>query len=70
MEAIIRMASQGRVAVMRFEGTIYDVGTPMGYLRAIVKFGLARDSFRPEILDYLVVPEKSDFRSLHEPVFR
>jgi UTP--glucose-1-phosphate uridylyltransferase len=36
-----------------FEGTRYDAGTPMGWLRASVELALARPDLGPEFADYL-----------------
>jgi UTP--glucose-1-phosphate uridylyltransferase len=52
-DAINHLASQGKVAVKRFEGRILDVGTPRGYLEAFVEFGLYRKEFRKAFLDFL-----------------
>ncbi|MCH8077228.1 MAG: UTP--glucose-1-phosphate uridylyltransferase [SAR324 cluster bacterium] len=51
--AINRLAGQGRVAVRRFEGKVLDVGTPLGYLEAMVSYGLHRPEFREDLLAYL-----------------
>jgi UTP--glucose-1-phosphate uridylyltransferase len=52
-DAINHLARQGRVVVQRFEGKLLDVGTPMGYLHAIVECGIARKEFRTGFLEYL-----------------
>lgn len=52
-DAINLMASRGQVVVKRFEGKLLDVGTPMGYLQAIVESGLHREEFREEFAAYL-----------------
>jgi UTP--glucose-1-phosphate uridylyltransferase len=36
-----------------FEGTRYDAGTPMGWLKASVELALARPDLGPELADYL-----------------
>ena len=36
-----------------FEGTRYDAGTPMGWLKASVELALARPDMGPEFADYL-----------------
>ena len=52
-EAINRLAAVGKVAVQRFDGKILDVGSPRGYLEAVVEYGLMREEFREEFLDFL-----------------
>jgi UTP--glucose-1-phosphate uridylyltransferase len=52
-EAIQRLAAQGRVVVQRFEGKILDVGTPQGYLHSFIEFGLQREEFRSDLLQYM-----------------
>lgn len=52
-EAINQLAGQGRVVVKRFSGRLLDVGTPQGYLEAIVAYGLTREEFREPFLKYL-----------------
>ena len=52
-EAINNLAAEGRVVVKRFEGQLVDVGTPQGYLEAIVAYGLRREEFRQPLLKYL-----------------
>lgn len=51
--AINELAKQGKVVVRRFAGQVLDVGTPQGYLEAIVSYGLQREEFRDEFLAYL-----------------
>ncbi|MCZ6628957.1 MAG: UTP--glucose-1-phosphate uridylyltransferase [SAR324 cluster bacterium] len=52
-EVVNQLAEAGRVVVKRFEGRLIDVGTPQGYLHAIVEYGLYREEFREPWLDYL-----------------
>ncbi len=52
-DAINYMASRGRVVVQRIEGKLMDVGTPHGYLRAIIEYGLSRKEFRADLLDFM-----------------
>ena len=52
-DAINQLAGQGRVAACRFEGKVLDVGTPLGYLEAIVNYGLHRPEFREDFLAIL-----------------
>ena len=41
------------VVVKRFEGQLIDVGTPQGYLEAVVEYGLHRKEFREPFLQFL-----------------
>ena len=52
-EALQHLAGQGKVAVCRFEGEILDVGTPQGYLEAIIEYGLGQEKYREGLLAYL-----------------
>jgi UTP--glucose-1-phosphate uridylyltransferase len=52
-EAIQRLANQGRVVVRRFAGQMLDVGTPQGYLHSFIEFGLLREEFHDDLLDYM-----------------
>ncbi|NIP72298.1 MAG: UTP--glucose-1-phosphate uridylyltransferase, partial [Gammaproteobacteria bacterium] len=37
----------------RFHGSLLDVGTPRGYLHAVIEYGLTRREFREDLLDYM-----------------
>ncbi len=39
---------------LRFDGQRYDCGSKAGFLQATVAFGLAREEFRDEFLEYLI----------------
>ena len=52
-DAINFLAGQGRVVVKRFEGTLLDVGSPAGYLQAVVEYGLSRPDLRKGLETYL-----------------
>ncbi len=52
-DAINLLAERGRVVVQRFEGQLLDVGTPGGYLEAVVECALAREEFREPFLKFL-----------------
>lgn len=52
-EAINHLAQDGKVAVCRFEGTLLDVGTPGGYLKATIEAGLSRPEFRDDLIEFL-----------------
>lgn len=52
-DAINLLAGAGRVVVKRFEGQLIDVGTPQGYLEAVVEYGLHREEFREPFLQFL-----------------
>jgi UTP--glucose-1-phosphate uridylyltransferase len=52
-DAINSMVAAQHVVVQRIEGRLVDVGTPQGYLHAIVEYGLQRPEFREELLHFL-----------------
>lgn len=52
-EALNHLAGKGRVVNARFTGTLMDVGTPEGYLEAVVEYGLKRPEFREKFLAFL-----------------
>jgi UTP--glucose-1-phosphate uridylyltransferase len=41
------------VYAFEFEGTRYDVGEKMGFIRTTVEFALQREDLRENLLDYL-----------------
>jgi UTP--glucose-1-phosphate uridylyltransferase len=49
-DAINTLAQKGRVVVQRIQGRLVDVGTPLGYLQAILEYGLLRKEFRKDLL--------------------
>ena len=52
-EAINILAADGKVIAKNFEGRLLDVGTPQGYLEAVVEYGLSREEFRGKLMDFL-----------------
>ncbi|MDH4248661.1 MAG: UTP--glucose-1-phosphate uridylyltransferase [Deltaproteobacteria bacterium] len=52
-DALNRLALDGKVSVCRFEGKLLDVGTPQGYLEAIIEYGLTRQEFRTQLLGFM-----------------
>ncbi len=47
------MAQSERVVGLEFEGTYYDVGSVLGFLKTSVAFALERPELRPELRQYL-----------------
>jgi UTP--glucose-1-phosphate uridylyltransferase len=52
-DAIERLMEEQPVHAYQFEGTRYDAGTTMGWLKASVELALARPEIGPEFADYL-----------------
>jgi UTP--glucose-1-phosphate uridylyltransferase len=52
-DAIQALMEEQPVHGYAFEGTRYDAGTPMGWLKASVELALARPDMGPEFADYL-----------------
>jgi len=52
-DAIEALMDEQPVYGYAFEGTRYDAGTPMGWLKASVELALARPDMGPEFADYL-----------------
>lgn len=52
-DAIEALTDEQPVYGYAFEGTRYDAGTPMGWLKASVELTLARPDMGPEFADYL-----------------
>jgi UTP--glucose-1-phosphate uridylyltransferase len=52
-DAIEALMEEQPVYGYAFEGTRYDAGTPMGWLKASVELALARPDVGPEFADYL-----------------
>ncbi|MDH5751551.1 MAG: UTP--glucose-1-phosphate uridylyltransferase [Deltaproteobacteria bacterium] len=50
-EAINLLAGRGLVSVCRFQGRLLDVGSPGGYLEAVIEYALSRAEFRPGLLE-------------------
>jgi len=52
-DALRTMAQQEKVLGLEFEGTYYDVGTVIGFLKTSIAFALERPGLREEMLSYL-----------------
>ncbi len=52
-DAINELNKQQVVLAYNFEGTRYDIGDKIGFIKATLDFALQRDEIRDEILDYL-----------------
>jgi UTP--glucose-1-phosphate uridylyltransferase len=52
-DAISMMIQEQTVLAYEFEGTRYDCGSKLGYLKANVEYGLKHPEFGPEFRDYL-----------------
>jgi UTP--glucose-1-phosphate uridylyltransferase len=52
-DAIERLVEEQTVHAYAFEGTRYDAGTTMGWLKASVELALARPDLGPEFAEYL-----------------
>ena len=52
-DAINELNKQQAVLAYNFEGTRYDIGDKIGFIKATLDFALQRDDIRDEILDYL-----------------
>ncbi len=50
-EAINHMAALGKVSAVKFEGTRYDLGEPLGFLTSAMQIGLQRSEFKDTLLD-------------------
>ena len=52
-DGIASLMSEEQLLAYRFKGVRYDCGDKLGYLKAIVAFGLKRPEFREEFSSYL-----------------
>jgi UTP--glucose-1-phosphate uridylyltransferase len=52
-DAMIRLAAEQNFFAVRFDGTIYDCGSKIGFLTANIAYALARDDLRPVLLGAL-----------------
>ncbi len=50
-EAINHMAALGKVSAVKFVGTRYDLGEPLGFLTSAMQIGLQRSEFKDTLLD-------------------
>ncbi len=56
-DALLQQAREGCVMAYRFKGRRFDCGSQIGYLQATVTFGLAREEFRDEFMEFLQTVE-------------
>lgn len=64
-DAISKLNQSEAVYAYEFEGTRYDVGEKMGFIKTTLEFALQRDDLRDELLQYLmevVEREKMDVK--------
>lgn len=52
-DAIQRVNDQERVLARRVEGTVYDIGSKLGFVKATVDFALQREELKDGVLSYL-----------------
>ena len=52
-DAIVKLMKQEKVHGYQFQGTRYDIGDKVGYLKAILDFALERESLRKPLMDYI-----------------
>lgn len=53
-DALKQLAELSRMYSFRYDGTLYDVGSKIGYLKANVDFALKRSGLGDELRDYLI----------------
>jgi len=53
-DALKQLAELSRMYSFRYDGTLYDVGSKIGYLKANVDFALKRSGLVDELRDYLI----------------
>jgi UTP--glucose-1-phosphate uridylyltransferase len=52
-EPLNRLASQGKLAALEFEGKRFDVGAPFGYLTTLIEYGMMRPDLSGRFKEYL-----------------
>jgi len=62
-EPLNALAKQGKVAALEFEGKLFDVGAPFGYLTTIIEYALTRTDLSAKFKEYL----KKNFDRLTAP---
>jgi len=50
-EAINKLAANGKVSALEFEGIRYDLGEPLGFLTSAMQIGLLRPEYKKSLLD-------------------
>jgi len=53
-DAISELIKKQRVLAFNFEGSRYDIGDKIGFIRATIDFALQRDDIKEEVLSYLM----------------
>lgn len=48
-----KMAHNGQIKGIKFSGERLDVGEPLGYLKAIIKYGLSKTEYKSELMTWL-----------------
>ena len=57
-DAINELNKIQAVLAYKFEGTRYDIGDKIGFIKATIDFALEREDMREEVLDYLELYNK------------
>lgn len=52
-DALLALTNQRSMYAYEFEGTRFDAGDKMGYLKAIIGYGLCHSTLGPQLKDYL-----------------
>jgi UTP--glucose-1-phosphate uridylyltransferase len=52
-DALDRLARQGRLLGVAYQGDRFDVGDKLGYIKAVIDYGLARPDFADDLARYL-----------------
>ncbi|ASK63729.1 UTP--glucose-1-phosphate uridylyltransferase [Virgibacillus phasianinus] len=63
-DAIAELNKHEAVFAYNFDGTRYDVGEKMGYIKTTIEFALERGSLRKELLDYLSAVVERELRPI------
>ncbi|GGO06393.1 UTP--glucose-1-phosphate uridylyltransferase GalU [Saccharibacillus kuerlensis] len=65
-DALKTLAELSRMYSFRYEGTLYDVGSKIGYLKANVDYALKRQGLGDELREYLLESLAGDLASAHK----
>lgn len=52
-DALAVLAQQGRLWAVAYQGERYDMGDKLGYIKAVIDYGLSRTDFRDDLTQYL-----------------
>lgn len=52
-DVINELAQEGKVAALDFEGTRYDTGEPVGYLKTLIDYALTDSNYKNEVAEFL-----------------